>query len=112
MMGTGLGLLVVSGLLLSLGLLPPTACDEGDVDCIETGPAGWAVPAAAALCLALGALLRLRPEAMAGIFPDSNEAERASAIGEELEAEHDDSRLGGAWSNLEQSMLSGKLEEE
>ena len=112
LLGTGLGLLVVTGLLLSLGLLPPTTCDDENSDCIETGFMGWGVPTAAALCLAVGFLLQLRPEALSGLFPTRTEAERATEIDEQAEAERDDSQLGGAWATLEQSMLSSRLEEE
>lgn len=112
LLGTGLGLLVVTGLLLSIGLLPPANCTDEEFDCIEISAAGWAIPAAAAFCLGLGGMLKIRPDVLAGLFPETTDAQRAAMIDAQLESEIDDSQLGGAWATLEEKMLSSKLEEE
>ena len=111
LLGTGIGLLVISGLLFISNMLPPSSCGAEELECIDTGQVGWAIPASAVICLMLGALISVRPDAFSGLFPTMNLNEMNAEIHSEYESEQDTS-LGGAWASLEENLLSNKLEEE
>lgn len=112
LLGTGLGLLVISGLLLISGMLPPSTCAVEELECIETGRVGWVIPASAVICLMGGVLISVRPSVFSTLFPTMNANEMNAEIHREFESEQDTSLLGGAWASLEENLLSKKLEEE
>ena len=55
-LGTGLGLLVVTGLLFSMGFLPPQNCTSESPDCISTNSFGWLIPIFSIIFLFLGCI--------------------------------------------------------
>lgn len=112
LLGTGIGLLVISGLLFINNMLPPSSCGVEEVECIDTGPVGWVIPASAVICLIIGALISARPDALSSLFPTMDINEMNEEIQHEYESEQDTSQLGGAWASLEENLLSNKLEEE
>ena len=112
-LGTGLGLLVVTGLLFSMGFLPPQNCTSESLDCISTNSFGWLIPIFSIIFLFLAVLIRQKPEFFENIFPNSNEEKRRANIEDAFLEEHlQDSKSSSAWTSLEKKLLIEKYEEE
>lgn len=112
-LGTGLGLLVVTGLLFSMDFLPPQNCTSESLDCISTNSFGWLIPIFSIIFLFLAVLIRQKPEFFENIFPNSSEEKRRANIEDSFLEEHlQDSKSSSAWTSLEKKLLIEKYEEE
>jgi hypothetical protein len=112
-LGTGLGLLIVSGLIFSLGLLPPTTCESASSSCVNTNSLGWFIPLFGILFTTLGGLLWKKPDLLGKLFPDLDEGKRQILYeGAFLEEQLEDSKSRTAWASLEKKLLVEKVEEE
>ena len=113
LLGTGLGLLVISGLLFSMGLLPPENCNSEVSSCIQTNSFGWLIPIFSGIFILFGLLIWKKPEFIENIFPNIDEEKRKGNIEELLLEEHlEDSKSSSAWTSLEKKLLIEKFEEE
>ena len=112
-LGTGLGLLIVTGFLFSMGLLPPKSCTSEIQNCIPTNSFGWFIPLFSVIFILLGFLIWKKPEIFENIFPDLDEEKRKENFEESLLEEHlEDSKSSSAWTSLEKKLLIEKFEEE
>ena len=113
LLGTGLGLLVISGLLFSMGFLPPENCNSEVSSCIPTNSFGWLIPIFSSIFILFGLLILKKPEFFENIFPNIDEEKRKGNIEELLLEEHlEDSKSSSAWTSLEKKLLIEKFEEE
>ena len=113
LLGTGLGLLVISGLLFSMGFLPPENCNSEASSCIPTNSFGWLIPISSGIFIFSGLLIWKKPEFFENIFPNIDEEKRKGNIEELLLEEHlEDSKSSSAWTSLEKKLLIEKFEEE
>ena len=113
LLGTGLGLLVISGLLFSMGFLPPENCNSEVSSCIPTNSFGWLIPIFSGIFILFGLLILKKPEFFENIFPNIDEEKRKGNIEELLLEEHlEDSKSSSAWTSLEKKLLIEKFEEE
>lgn len=111
--GTGLGLLIVSGLIFSMGLLPPTTCESINSDCVNTNSLGWFIPIFGILFTSIGLLLFKNPDLLDVYFPNLDEESRKIIHeNQHLEEQLEDSKSRTAWASLEKKLLSEKFEEE
>ena len=112
-LGTGLGLMVVTGLLFSMGFLPPENCASETLNCISTNSLGWLIPLLSFIFLFLGILIRQKPEIFDNIFPNLSEEKRKANLEKSFLEEHlQDSKSSSAWTSLEKKLLIEKYEEE
>lgn len=112
-LGTGLGLFVVTGLLFSMGFLPPENCTSETPNCISTNSLGWLIPLFSFIFLFLGILIRQKPEIFDNIFPNLSEEKRKANLEKSFLEEHlQDSKSSSAWTSLEKKLLIEKYEEE
>tara|TARA_B100001123_G_C15210387_1_gene987019 strand:+ start:453 stop:827 length:375 start_codon:yes stop_codon:yes gene_type:complete len=112
-LGTGLGLLIVSGFLLSMGFLPPTECDSNDSECISTNLFGWLIPIIALVFVICGSLLSYNLSFFEKTFPNTDSVSRQKFHEEILLQEQlEDSKSSNAWTSLEEKLLTKNLEEE
>lgn len=112
-LGTGIGLLIVSGFLFSMELLPPVTCDSGNSGCVNTNSFGWLIPLFGILFTGLGFLFWQKPDLFTNLFPNLDEEDRLrlheeTALQEQLE----DSKSSTAWTSLEKKLLVEKVSEE
>ncbi|MBJ99874.1 MAG: hypothetical protein CMB48_02670 [Euryarchaeota archaeon] len=113
LLGTGLGLLVISGLLFSMGFLPPENCNSEASSCIPTNSFGWLIPIFSSFFILFGLLIWKKPELFENLFPNYDEEKRKGRIEELLLEEHlEDSKSSSAWTSLEKKLLIEKFEEE
>ena len=111
--GTGLGLLIISGLLFTMGLLPPTRCSSEQLNCISTNSFGWLIPIFGLLFIIIGILSYNNPNLFGNLIPNSSEIERRDSLEKDIIQEQlEDSKSSNAWSSLEKKLLINKIEEE
>ena len=111
--GTGLGLLLVSGLLLIMDFLPPNNCISNDPDCIPTSPIGWFIPIFSFSFLIFSFIIYIKPNIFSKYLPDLNYTDRLNLLEDEiLQEQLEDSNSNDAWTTLEKKLLSKKTEEE
>jgi len=100
--GTGLGLILASGLALGSGQLSLT----------NPGVLTIVIPALGIFCLILAPIAGKGNGVLATIFPDENKATMVSRVETELNWAKKDTEIGNAWAKLEESVLSKDIEEE
>ena len=98
--GTGLGLVLASGLGLMSGMLSLT----------ELGPS-LIIPALAILSVYLASSLE-KGGKLSNYFPDESRKEMVSRVESDLMIQQKDLHITDAWANLEESMLANELEQE
>jgi len=102
LLGTGLGLMLVSGLAMQRGMLG-----------VDNFQFGWAIPLIAMICLFLGLTMgEGKGGFLLGLFPDENDEMLAVRMKDEVALEQKDLDLGGAWAKLEANLLSEELSQE
>ncbi|MAH90722.1 MAG: hypothetical protein CMA11_03035 [Euryarchaeota archaeon] len=101
LLGTGLGLLMASGLGLISGVLS-----------IDKPELSITVPIIGLMLLALAGPTGRGEGPLSSWFPDENDVSMAARIEEELIQTTSDADIGNAWAKLEHTMLSKELEEE
>ena len=112
-LGTGLGLLIITGLLLTMNLLPPVECDFTNSECIPTNLFGWLIPVAGIIFVMCGCLLWYNPTFFNKLFPNLDAESREESHKEILIQEQlEDSKSSNAWVSLEEKLLSKNVEEE
>ena len=99
--GTGLGLLLVSG----LGLI------SGNMS-VEKPDIGLIIPLVGIILLALSGPTGRGEGPLAGYFPNENKSSMAIRVENELNDSLKEEDVGNAWAKLEHTMLSKELEEE
>ena len=100
LIGSGLGLLLVSGLALQRGMLDITAFSLG-----------WLVPTASAICIVIGIGIG-NVGMLSGLFPDEDEKQLLNRVKGELDDKEKEDHVGGAWAKLEANLLSKELGED
>ena len=112
-LGTGLGLLIITGLLLTMNLLPPVECDSTNSECIPTNLFGWLIPVAGIIFIICGCLLWYNPTFFNKLFPNLD-TESRQKLHEEIiiQEQLEDSKSSNAWVSLEEKLLSKNVEEE
>jgi len=100
LLGTGLGLVLATGLGLMSGMLSLT----------DFGPA-LIIPGLAILSVYLASSLE-KGGALSNLFPDESRKEMVSRVEADLILQQKDLQITNAWANLEESMLSNELEQE
>jgi len=115
LIGLGLGLIVLTGLSLQFGLLPPNDCTNmSDESCIETSNIGLLIPIFAFLSTTIGLTLYagIKVPILSNIFPNQNENELRNSL-KRIEKEMSrDKDTNLAWATLEEKVLSKKVGEE
>ena len=112
-LGTGLGLLIITGLLLSMNLLPPVECNSMDSECIPTNLFGWLIPIVGIIFVMSGSLLWYKPSFFNKLFPNLDTESRQKSYEEILIQEQlEDSNSSNAWASLEEKLLVKNIEEE
>ena len=112
-LGTGLGLLIITGLLLSMNLLPPVECKSTDSECIPTNLFGWLIPIVGITFVMCGSLLWYNPNLLNKLFPNLDAESRQKLHEESIVQEQlEDSKSSNAWVSLEEKLLSKSVEEE
>ena len=101
LLGTGLGLLMASGLALISGVLS-----------IEEPGLGMIVPFIGLILLGLSGPTGRGEGPLSAWFSNENDGEMAGRVEAELSRSAVDEDVGDAWAKLEHSMLSKELEEE
>tara|TARA_B100000767_G_scaffold264683_1_gene279867 strand:- start:6792 stop:7127 length:336 start_codon:yes stop_codon:yes gene_type:complete len=101
LLGTGLGLLLASGLGLISGVLS-----------IKTPSVGFLIPVLGFILLLLAGPTRRGEGPLSHLFPNENKDDMAGRIESELTQTKSDAEVGNAWAKLEHTMLSKELEEE
>ena len=102
LLGTGVGLLLVSFLALREERLP------------LYGNIGWSIPIAATVAIVIGFMIPQQPDSkgrLARWFPALDESSMSEDIKKVVSPEGEDGDVGGAWAKLEEAMLSSELEE-
>jgi hypothetical protein len=101
LLGTGLGLVLASGLGLISGVLS------------IGNPSVWfMIPVLGIILLGLAGPTGRGEGPFGGIFPNEDNNTMASRVEAELMQTNNDTEIGNAWANLEHTMLSKELEEE
>ena len=112
-LGTGIGLLIVSGFLFSMELLPPVTCDSGNSSCVSTNSFGWLIPFFGIVFTGVGLLFWQKPDLFPVLFPNLDEESRHNLLEETLlQEELEDSKSSTAWTSLEKKLLVEKVSEE
>ena len=112
-LGTGLGLLIITGLLLTMNLLPPVECDSSNSECISTNLFGWLIPIIGIIFVMCGCLLWHNPAFFNKLFPNLDAESRQKSHEEIIIQEQlEDSKSSNAWVSLEEKLLSKSVEEE
>ena len=101
LIGTGLGLILASGLALISGALD-----------VEQPEIGFVVPLFGLILLALSGPTGRGEGPLGTLFPNENKSEMADRIESELTNSKNEDDVGNAWAMLEHTMLSKELEEE
>ena len=99
--GTGLGLLLATGLALISGVMS-----------IEPLNASLLIPLAGLLFLVCAMLTGNSEGLLSGMFPDENNEAMVSRVKSDLSENKKEAEVGDAWAKLEETMLSNELEEE
>lgn len=99
--GTGLGLLLASGLGLISGILS-----------IENPSIEFAIPLIGIVLLGLSGPTGRGEGPLGRYFPDENKTNLAARVENELNYSKKEDDVGNAWAKLEHTMLSKELEEE
>ena len=111
--GTGIGLLIVSALLFTMGFLPPNTCSSEELNCISTNSLGWLIPIFGFLFISVGALMFNNANLFGRLIPNLNHKDRRILLEQDIiQEELEDSKSSTAWSSLEKKLLSNKIEEE
>ena len=111
--GTGLGLLIISGLLFTMELLPPNTCSSEQLDCISTNSFGWLIPIFGILFITVGTLTYKKPDLFGNLIPNTTSDDRRHTLEKDIIQEQiEDSKSSDAWSSLEKKLLTSKIEEE
>ena len=102
LLGSGLGLLLVSGLALQRGLLD-----------FATFSLGWLVPAASVICIGIGmGIGKGNIRLLVGLFPNEDDEQLLNRVQGELDDKEKEEHVGGAWAKLEVNLLSQELGED
>lgn len=101
LIGTGLGLILASGLALISGALD-----------VEQPEIGFVVPLFGLILLTLSGPTGRGEGPLGTLFPNENKSEMADRIESELTNSKKEDDVGNAWAMLEHTMLSKELEEE
>ena len=101
LLGTGLGLILASGLALISGALE-----------IEKPEIGLIVPLMGIILLSLSGPTGRGEGPLGTLFPNENKSEMADRIESELTNSKKEDDVGNAWAKLEHTMLSKELEEQ
>ena len=101
LLGTGLGLVLASGLGLISGVIS-----------IENPSVGFVIPVLGVVLLGLAGPTGRGEGPLSGMFPHEDSNTMASRVEAELMQASNDTEVGNAWANLEHTMLSKELEEE
>tara|TARA_Y100000758_G_C15970247_1_gene392935 strand:- start:487 stop:834 length:348 start_codon:yes stop_codon:yes gene_type:complete len=102
LLGTGVGLFLVSFMALREGRLPLYS------------NIGWSIPIAAIVAIVIGFMIPQQPDSkkrLARWFPALDESSIGEDIKNVVSSEEEDGDVGGAWAKLEEAMLSSELEE-
>ena len=102
LLGTGIGLLLISFLALREGRLPL----QGNI--------GWSIPIAAITAIAIGFMIPQQPGAegrLAGWFPALDESSMGEEVEKAMASGEKDGGVSGAWAKLEEAMLSSEVDE-
>ena len=101
LLGTGLGLLLATGMALISGVI---SIEEPDI--------GFIFPLIGLILLALSGPTGKGQGPFGSLFPNENTDSMTMRIEAELMATKRDDDVGNAWAKLEHTMLSKELEEE
>jgi hypothetical protein len=115
--GLGLALLLATAFALIDGRLPPSVCAENAIECTAGNDISWLVPAFTAVTLLAGFIIHLGitrgvKSPLLHLFPIEGTSAQRERMINELSDSQDEDDLSGAWANLEQGLLSSKIEEE
>ena len=102
LLGSGLGLLLVSGLSFQRGML---GVDQFSI--------GWLIPIAAATCIGIGLSMgNGKTGLLSGLFPDEDRDDLVERVQEQVELEEKEANIGGAWAQLEVELLTTEVGED
>ncbi len=101
LLGTGLGLVLASGLGLISGVLS-----------IENPSIGFVIPVLGIVLLGLAGPTSRGEGPLKALFPNEDRSNMAARVEAELMQNKSDAEVGNAWAKLEHTMLSKELEEE
>ena len=102
LLGSGLGLLLVSGLSFQRGML---SVDQFSI--------GWLIPIAAATCIGIGLSMgNGKTGLLSGLFPDEDQDDLVERVQEQVELEEKEANIGGAWAQLEVELLTTEVGED
>ncbi len=115
--GLGLALLLATAFALIDGRLPPSVCAENAIECTASTDISWLVPAFTVVTLLAGFIIHLGitkgvKSPLLHMFPIEGPSAQREHMINELSESQDEDDLSGAWANLEQGLLSSKIEEE
>ena len=113
LIGLGLGLIVLTGLSMQFGLLPPNECGDSE-NCIETSEIGLIIPILAFSSTAIGLALvaEINLPILSNIFPNQSDNELETNLKMIEEDLGRDQNTNLAWATLEEKVLSKKVGEE
>lgn len=101
LLGTGLGLILASGLALVSGALE-----------VEKPGIGFIIPLVGIILLGLSGPTGRGEGPLGTMFPNENESEMVNRIENELTGSKKEDDVGNAWAKLEHTMLTKELEED
>ena len=102
LIGSGLGLLLVSGLALQRGMLD-----------FSTFSLGWLVPTASVICISIGLGIGKGDIGLfTRLFPNEDEEQLLNRVQSEMDDKVKEGHVGGAWAKLEANLLSQEIGEE
>jgi hypothetical protein len=102
LLGSGLGLLLVSGLAFQRGML---SVDQFSI--------GWLILITAVACIGIGLSMgRGKTGLLSGLFPDENQKDLVGRVQEQVELEEKEANIGGAWAQLEVELLTTEVGED
>ena len=102
LLGSGLGLLLVSGLSFQRGMLG-----------VDQFSFGWLIPIAAATCIGIGlSMSNGKTGLLSGLFPDEDQDDLVARVQEQVELEDKEENIGGAWAQLEVELLTTEVGED
>ena len=102
LLGSGLGLLLVSGLSFQRGMLS-----------VEQFSIGWFIPIIAVTCIGFGlSIVREKTGLLSGLFPDEDQENLVERVQEQVELEEKEANIGGAWAQLEVELLTTEVGED
>lgn len=101
LLSTGLGLILVTGLALQRGLLT-----------ISEPNFGWLFPISGFVFIAMSKMMKKGIGPLSKIFPNEDAEELVERISEEVSVSEKHDKMGGAWAQLEASLLSTEIGED